>query len=190
MARTVTARTRAGSRSRGTARSSTRRVRSRRPGRSRTAPADQGDVQAFLDRFTAALTSGDGEGAAACFELPSLVIMADRKYGPSQVLEDPATVASFFAGATRMYAEQGIATTLADLERLEWLDDGLALVHVRFPYIDADGLDRGDGETSVYVLRREGGDLHILAAIALGTDADRMARRRGHPLGDAGDQRT
>lgn len=161
--------------------------RAKRPA-SRNAP-HQRDVQAFLDRFTSCLTGGDGDGAMACFELPAMMIMADPKYGPSQVLQEPDKVSGFFAQAPDMYHEKGIETTLAEIEDLRWLDDGLGLVAARFPYVDADGNDMGDGERSLYVIRRDGnGELAICTAIALGTDSDRAARGRRRPIGNVGDQ--
>ena len=161
-----------------------------RTARARNAP-HQREVQAFLERFTACMTSGDGDGVVQCFELPSLIVMSDPKYGQSQVLQEPQKLSSFFTQAPDMYAQKGIATTIPDIESLDWLSDALGLVTVRFPYIDADGNDLGDSERSLYVLRRDNnGELAICAAITLGTDSDRTARRKGtrKPVGHEGDQ--
>lgn len=199
MARTLT--------SRQSRRSTTRTAsRSRRPtrgqrgasgGRARTATGrgravpHQREVQAFLERFAVCLTRGDGEGAVHCFELPALMVMADAKYGPSQVLQEPQKVAGFFEQAPEQYHAKGIETTFPEIEWLDWADEGIGVVRVRFPYVDADGNDLGDGESSLYVLRRDpNGELAILTAVALGTYSDRKARRKGRrkPIGQEGDQ--
>lgn len=74
--------------------------------------------------------------------------------------------------------------------RPRWLDDGFALVQVRFPYFDADGNDLGDAERSLYLLRRQPNREYLIAGIvALGTESDRQMRRRRRPVGDVGDQR-
>ena len=173
-------------------RGGSRPARGPRRAPSRRAAPRQREVQAFLERFTVCLTSGDGDGATHCFELPALMVMADPAHGQSQVLEDPQKVSGFFTQAPEQYNEKGIETTFPEIESLEWLDDGIGVVHVRFPYVDADGNDLGDGESSLYILRRDqNGELAILTAVALGTDSDRQARRgkgRTKPIGTEGDQ--
>jgi hypothetical protein len=150
----------------------------------------QKDLQAFFDRFTTCLTTGDGQGAAACFEYPAVMVMADaQRYGKNQALGDPETVAAFFARAPQMYHEKGVHETFADIRDIDWLADDLALVRARFPYIDADGNDLGDGEESVYLVRRNDDGHAICAAIPLGTDGDRIEARRRKPRGEVGDHR-
>lgn len=172
-------------------RSTTSSPRDRPSARARNAP-HQREVQAFLERFTVCLTNGDGEGAVHCFELPALMVMADPKYGPSQLLQEPQKVAGFFDQAPEQYHDKGIGSTFPEIESLEWADEGIGVVRVRFPYVDADGNDLGDGESSLYVLRRDpNGELAIVTAVALGSYSDRKARRgrgRAKPVGREGDQ--
>jgi hypothetical protein len=156
------------------AKSSTRT--SRRPARSHATSTPKKDpaLQAFFDELTACLTAGDGGGAATCFEYPALMVMSNRtKYGPNQPLPDVGTVAGFFAKAPEMYQARGITDTFADIEDVQWLADDLAAVRVRFPYIDNNGNDMGDGETSLYVLRKDGDTYRICTAVTLGVDSDR-----------------
>lgn len=149
----------------------------------------QDEVQAFLDEFTLLLTSGDGNGVAARFEVPAFVVMADSQYGPSQVLDGPEKAAQFFGKAPDLYHAKGIESTVPDIEELRWLGGGLGIVQVRFPYFDSDGNDLGDGETSVYLIRRtQPGDYRIVAAVALGTDSDRAKPRGKAPAGEEGEQ--
>lgn len=151
-------------------------------------PRRDKQVQAFLDHFTTCLTTGDGQGVAACFEYPALMVMADaQRYGQNQPLGDVQVVADFFGKAPQMYHERGIEDTFPDVRDVEWLAEDLALVRAHFPYIDADGNDMGDGERSLYVIRRNEDGLAICAAIPLGTYADRAKSRR-RPRGDVGDQ--
>lgn len=160
------------------ARTSARRPRATSSPSPRRAPHHR-EIQQFLDQFTAHLTAGDGEACAACFEYPALMVMSDlRKYGPSQSLEDEQVVADFFAQAPAMYHARGIEDTFANVEQVDWIADDLALVRAQFPYIDADGNDMGDGESSIYLLRRTGRDFAIAAAITLGVDSDRRPIRR------------
>jgi hypothetical protein len=175
---------RAGGRSR---RGAVTRTRTTRTPRTRTASAgsrstgadgrrsrDGRFVQEFLDGFTQAVTAGDGEAAASFFEYPAVMVMSNvGDYGGTQLLQDEGTVAEFFAQAPKMYHARGIFGTFPDLQSIEWVADDLALAKVRLPYLDEDGDDMGDGETSVYLLRRTGGDLAICAAVTLGTDSDR-----------------
>src|SRR5687767_14120553 len=103
-----------------------RTTRHRAQGRAAQRTAKQ--VQVFLDHFTTCLTTGDGQGAAACFEYPALMVMANaQQYGQNQPLDDVQVVADFFAKAPQMYHERGIEETFADVRDVEWLADDLAL---------------------------------------------------------------
>ena len=141
--------------------------------RSASSAKDRG-IQRFLDRFTQALTAGEGQAAAACFEYPSLMVMsAVGEYGGAQAIDDERSAAGFFEQAPQQYHAKGIEETFPEVEWVEWISHDLALAQVHFPYIDADGNDLGDGETSVYVLRKAGAGYAICAAITLGTDSER-----------------
>jgi hypothetical protein len=155
----------------------TRTSRASRGRRPAATGRHQASIQRFLDGLADALTSGDGDAAAACFEYPALMVMARTgAYGGNQVIADRDTAAGFFGSAPEQYHAKGIHLTFPDIQSLEWLGDDLALVRVRFPYIDADGNDMGDAETSVYVVRKTGPDLAICTAITLGVDSERGGR--------------
>jgi hypothetical protein len=161
------------SRSRPKARASARGTRARRQ-----APGTQ-EIQGFLDGFVTEVTAGDGQAAARRFEYPALMVMSSMgEYGGAQLLRDEATVAEFFGKAPAMYHAKGIEQTTAVIEKVEWVSDDLALVRVYLPYLDGDGDDMGDAETSVYLLRRKGDDdFAICSAITLGAESDRAAAR-------------
>ena len=152
-------------------RSQTRRTpqRGARRGSRSQVPAD---LQAFFDRFTTCLTSGDGDGVAACFEYPTLMVMSDAKYGPNQPFDRGDTASAFFAKDAEMYRQRGIWGTFADVRDVQWLTPDLCLVNVHFPYIDADGNDMGDGESSLYIVRRTAGGYAIASIVTLGTESD------------------
>lgn len=169
--------TRTTRRSRPSTRATSTRGPAARRSRSRNASVEVA-LQRFFDDFSRDLTSGDGRAAAARFEYPAVMIMSDvGKYGGNQVLQDEGTVASFFDKAPEQYHAKGIEQTTANLEDIEWIAPDLALVRVRFPYLDAQGDDMGDGETSVYVVRKTGLDFAICTAVTLGTDGDRATLR-------------
>jgi hypothetical protein len=130
-------------------------------------------ITALLERMATAVTSGDGAAAATLFAYPATMVMGDS----TQPLNDPGTVARFFGEAPRMYRERGIEQTFPLTESTEWLTPELALVRVRWPYIDADGNDTGDAETSVYVVRKGRGGPLVCSAIALGVESERRKAR-------------
>ncbi|HJQ93002.1 MAG TPA: hypothetical protein VJ874_01820, partial [Candidatus Thermoplasmatota archaeon] len=135
-------------RSRSTGPASRSRARGRRSGGPRASLASDPDriqVQRLLDRFTDAFTQGDGRSAAECFAYPNLMVMGNG----TQLLEDEGTVADFFDGAPAQYQPKGIHDTRADIHKIDRLNDRLLLVHTHWPYIDAQGNEMGDGESSV-----------------------------------------
>jgi ketosteroid isomerase-like protein len=133
------------------------------PGTSRT-----DDVQRFLDRFAQALVAGDGRTIARMWGTPALVV----DDAAVQVIATQDEVERFFAGAKDQYNARGIVDTRADIERLDWPTDRIAIVRVRWPYVDARGDEHG-AETSTYTLRRDdGGDLRLVAVVMHGVKTD------------------
>ena len=121
-------------------------------------------AQRFFDRFARAVTSGDGRRIAEMWAVPALVV------GDSmvQAVGSREAVELFFGGAKDEYNARGITDTRAELQRVEWLTRRLAVVDVRWPYLDASGVERGE-ESSTYVLRRDdSGELKVQAALLRG----------------------
>ena len=136
-------------------------TRSRSP---QSEPSGEEVIQRFFDRFARAVTSGDRHSIARMWAVPALVV------GDSmvQAVGSLDQVEEFFGGAKEQYNAQGIADTRAELQRVEWLTRRLAVVDVRWPYLDAQGVERGE-ETSTYVLRRDdSGELKLQAALMRG----------------------
>ena len=125
---------------------------------------DEQAVRAMLQRFARAITTGDGPGAAACWDVPALVVSdeGNRAVGTS------AEVEAFFGGAKEQYAQQGVSDTRPEVECVEWYTSRLASVTVRWPYLDAGGRDLGRSERSVYLVRVADGDAKICVAAMLG----------------------
>jgi hypothetical protein len=123
-----------------------------------------GSVQQFLDRFARALTAGDGKTIARMWETPAFVLGDQEAIGVTSAAE----LEKFFGGARDQYNARGITDTRAEIQKLSWLTDRLALVEVRWPYLDARGQELGE-ERSNYVLRLDDdGELKMRAAIMLG----------------------
>jgi hypothetical protein len=118
-------------------------------------------VQRFFDRLARALTSGDGHAAAAMWELPALIV-GDQEVRP---LAQQDELESMFAGAKNQYNARGVTGTRAHILRLDWATEAIAIVKVRWPYLDPGGHEVGE-ETSTYVLRRDdAGRLKLRSAV-------------------------
>lgn len=152
------------SRSKPRARRTPARRVARPPRRVTTVPARNGAVQAFLDRFARDLTAGHMQNIVSKWGVPGLVIEDDDV----RAVTSPAEVEAFFSGAKEQYNARGITDTRADIRGLEWATDKIAIVHVRWPYLDAQGQEMGN-EASSYVLRRDGtGDFRFYVAVLRG----------------------
>lgn len=125
---------------------------------------EEGDVQAFLDRMARALTAGDGRTIAKMWETPALVVGDEMQ----MAVRTPEEVERFFSGAKDQYNKMGITDTRADIVRLTWATHRIALVQVRWPYLDARGEEVGE-ETSTYTLKRnQSGELKLCSAVMHG----------------------
>lgn len=122
-------------------------------------------VRAMLQGFAAAFTRGDGPAAAACWDVPALVVAEEGSRAVGTLDE----VAAFFGGARAQYNAQGVTGTRPDVQAIDWHTPRLASVTVRWPYLDAQGAEVGRSESSVYVVRLAGGEAKICAVLMLGT---------------------
>ena len=133
-------------------------------GSSKAADDDDADVQALLDRMAKALTAGDARTVASLWETPALVVGDEML----QAVQSTAELEKFFAGAKDQYNKMGITDTRADIVRLTWATPRIAIVQVRWPYLDARRQEVGE-ETSTYTLRRnQAGELKLCAAVMHG----------------------
>ena len=147
----------------------------RADGRFRPSPRDHdpatGDaqVQALLEAVATAVTTGNGQGAADCWAVPAFVLGAQHEL----VVASLGEVARHFGGARAQYNARGIGDTRPEVQWLEWIGDDLALVEVRWPWLDAQGEEAGS-ETSTYLLKRDAaGELKLRVAVMHGERARR-----------------
>jgi ketosteroid isomerase-like protein len=125
---------------------------------------DDAEVKQLLDQFARAVTSGDGRAIARLWDSPALVVSDEAVRSVASLGE----VEQFFSGAKDQYNRLGIVDTRADVTRLDWATDRIAVVRVRWPWLDAEGRENGE-ETSTYVLRRDdAGNLKVRAVIMHG----------------------
>ena len=111
---------------------------------------DQAEVQQVLDQMARALISGDGRAVARLWEPPALVLSDQEVHSVASSEE----VAKFFGGAKDQYNQMGIVDTRPDIQRLTWPTQRMAIVEVRWPWLDANGRESGS-ETSTYTFRRD-----------------------------------
>ena len=122
----------------------------RTPGKIKRKNSGDPALQEFFDRFTSALTNGDGKAIAQMWETPAYFI-GDEMIRSE---ENPLEVEKFFGSAKEMYASKGISGTRAELGPVQWVTDRIVEVDVRFPYLEAAGEEQGE-ESSRYTLRRD-----------------------------------
>lgn len=111
--------------------------------------AGEAAIHTLLDTFAKAFTTGDGDGAAACWEVPALIV-SDDGTRPVATLDE---VGAFFGAAAKQYTDKGTMSTRADVQLITWVSDKVASVHVRWPYLDKDGKAQAKSEASTYVMR-------------------------------------
>lgn len=130
-------------------------------------PEDDLGVQDYLDAFGEALTRGDGKTIAEMWAIPAFVVGP----GMTRPVMHKEEVEQFFGGAREQYNARGVADTRAEIVRLDPIHDGLVMVRVHWPWLDADGETVG-GECSTYTLERdEDGDWKLRVAVMHGTEA-------------------
>jgi hypothetical protein len=126
---------------------------------------DDTEVQPFLDRFARALIAADGATIAGMWETPALVV-SDQG---AKAVASTAEVEAFFSGAAEQYTSRGIVGTRADIVWFDQATDRVAIVQVRWPYLDKGGKEMGE-EVSTYTLHKaDSGDFKICAVVMHGS---------------------
>lgn len=146
----------------------TQRKSGRGAGGSVVLERNESEVQEILDRLAEAVTEGDGKAVAKMWAVPALVFGDTMARPVSTLLE----VEQFFGGAKEQYNARGIADTRAEIVELHWPTPRIAIAEVRWPWLDAAGVEKSE-EVSSYVLRRDdGGKLKIQAVIMHGASSE------------------
>jgi hypothetical protein len=117
----------------------------------------------FFDRYGTALTANDLPAVASCYAMPGMVVSDDATFS----FATPAAVEAAFSGAAEAYHAKGLVAARADVLEVDWLTDGLALVAVRWEYLDAQG-GAVPGESYRYLMRTVGGKPLICVVIPTG----------------------
>jgi hypothetical protein len=115
----------------------------------------------FFGRYGAALTSGDVVAIAGCHALPGMVVADSYSF----TFSSPAAVALSFLGAAPAYQEQQIVAAHAQLLDVQRLTDVLAMVAVRWEFLDSAGR-AVPGEGFRYLIRADAGGPQIITVIA------------------------
>jgi hypothetical protein len=124
-------------------------------------PTGLSNLTDFLDRYGAALTSGDVSAIASCYALPGMVVADSYSF----TFASPAAVALSFLGAAPAYSEQQIVAAHAQLRDVQWLSDALAMVAVEWEYLDSRG-NAVPGEAYRYLIRSDSTGHRITTVIA------------------------
>ena len=113
---------------------------------------DGTEIRRFFERFSQAITKGDGKTISTMFAYPALAIANDM----SKPITTAQEVDAFFSAAPEQYKAKGIVSTRPDIHSIHWNTDRIATVEVEWPYLDAQGVARGS-ESSTYILHCEPG---------------------------------
>jgi ketosteroid isomerase-like protein len=125
------------------------------------------EVQHFLDRFSAAVNTSDGEAATKLWETPALVV-SDRS---TMAVACDEQVAKMFGSAKDHLKSKGATDTRAEILGLEDLTPKVVLVTAHFDWLNGDGEEVG-GETTTFTLRRDSqGALRVKSSVMHGGEA-------------------
>ena len=95
---------------------------------------------------------------------PALIVGPDG----TQAIGTVEELTEIFGGAKDQYNARGVVDTRPDVVSLRWATDCIAIVEVRWPWLDDHGNEVGE-ETSTYTITREGIDgLKIRVAVMHG----------------------
>ncbi len=137
-----------------------------------SAAREQASVQAYLDKYSEAITAGDTRTLTKLWGVPAFVVGAME----ARVVHSEDEVEQFFAGAKDRYNARGIVGTRAEITHLDWISDDLVIATVRWPYLDRDDRVLGEETSSYTLLRGEDGSFKVRVATLRGESAGEAAR--------------
>jgi len=108
----------------------------------------QAKIRIFLERYGAALSSGDLPLVSSSWVVPALVL-SDQG---AMAVTSPTEIETFFAQGIEYYRSQGLVSTRPELEHVEMLSETLISVDVRWPAYDSSGIEKAS-ERSHYILQ-------------------------------------
>jgi hypothetical protein len=123
---------------------------------------DKPAVEGFLQRYGTALSSGDLDGIASCWEVPALVLSDQGAIA----VDTEKQIREFFGAAVKMYQQQGLESTYPLAVNVTELSPRVLSVDVTWSVLDVGGKETLR-EHSQYLLRLDdAGQPRIRAAIS------------------------
>lgn len=119
-------------------------------------------IRDLFQRMARALTTGNAVGVAALWATPAFLIGPDG----AQAVGSNEELAEIFSGAKDHYNARGVVNTRAQITDLRWATERIAIVEVRWPWLDEQGREVGE-ETSTYTISREGAEGFKLRAAVM-----------------------
>jgi hypothetical protein len=105
-------------------------------------------IETFIENYGKALSAGDHEQIADCWEVPALV-MSEQKAVAVDAREE---VMSFFEQAVATYRAQGRTSTIGEIISKEYITKNIVAIDVRWPSFNDQGMAKRV-EMSHYLLR-------------------------------------
>jgi hypothetical protein len=140
---------------------------------------DNSEIDDYLTRYAATLTTFDAKAAADLWATPGMII-DDRFAG---VLNDRESMAQGLEQSYPLYRELGLASVGYERLGTQDLTDAITLVQVRWLFNDADG-NRLTDSTAYYLVRRDEDGIHACVCVQT-DDAEKLqalAAERGIDL--------
>ena len=109
---------------------------------------NEGEIRKLLEVLGNALTAGDLETVAKCWDLPAM-LLSDQG---SVVVNSESQIRRSFAHAVQWYRSHGLVSTKPEIQKLEQLTGVLFAVDVRWPAFDAAGAEKSS-ERSQYIIK-------------------------------------
>ncbi|TDC51005.1 hypothetical protein E1281_21235 [Actinomadura sp. KC345] len=137
------------------------------------------EIDDYLTRYAATLTTFDSKAAADLWATPGMII-DDRFAG---VVNDRESMAQGLEQSYPLYRELGLASVSYEHLDTRHLTDAIKLVQVRWLFNDADGNQLTDS-TAYYIVRRDNDGLHACVCVQT-DDAEKLqtlAAERGIDL--------
>jgi hypothetical protein len=142
---------------------------------------DHAEIDDYLTRYAQTLTRFDATAGADLWAEPGMIV--DDRF--SGVLEDRASMARGLEQSYPLYRALGLASVGHELLSHVPLTGAIALLHVRWLFLDEAGLLLTDS-TAYYVVRRDDDGLHACVCIQVddATKIQALAAARGIDLED------
>lgn len=128
-------------------------------------------VTRFLQKYAAAMSAGDVKAIAALWDTPAFAVSDQR----SRAVGSREEVERFFAAARQQYVSRGMRAARPEVQSTDWISDRLAIVKVRWLYLDDRGKEIAE-ESMTYTLRRGHGPGDMKVVVAMHPDQNQKNR--------------